>query len=191
MNQFTLLASARASLAQARKTRLSAGVVASDASHGSAERALPADERARAFGNLSRRKLPYLDTTSTAPKPSNCETGPTPSGKRAHARRPGSSAVFDHEYTLVAHPRFRAQLSYRREGAELGAATVRLDYRRDDEWTEDRVAVDLPESVDGSTVEWRGLRLALYRDGERVGGDTGSDARTSSDAESESERAGS
>ncbi|WP_135829328.1 HVO_2922 family protein [Halorussus halobius] len=76
--------------------------------------------------------------------------------------------MFDHEYTLVAHPRLRARVSYRREGNELGAATVRLDYRRDDGWTEAGTAVDLPEPADEATVDWRGFRVALYRDGEPV-----------------------
>ncbi|WP_232820623.1 HVO_2922 family protein [Halorussus litoreus] len=76
--------------------------------------------------------------------------------------------MFDHEYTLVGHPRLRARVSYRREGDDLGAATVRLDFRRDDDWTEEGLAVELPEHPAESGVEWRGFRIALYRDGEQV-----------------------
>jgi uncharacterized protein YegP (UPF0339 family) len=77
--------------------------------------------------------------------------------------------MFDNEYTLVVHPRLRARLSYRSEDGELAVATVRLDYRReDDEWTEAETAVELPEHPEESGIEWQGLHLSLYRDGERV-----------------------
>jgi uncharacterized protein YegP (UPF0339 family) len=77
--------------------------------------------------------------------------------------------MFDNEYTLVVHPRLRARLSYRSEDGELAVATVRLDYRReDDEWTEAGTAVELPEHPEESGIEWQGLHLSLYRDGERV-----------------------
>lgn len=76
--------------------------------------------------------------------------------------------MFDREYTLVVHPRLRAQVSYRGEDG-IDAATVRLDYRRDEEWTEAGTAVELPEAPEAGT-EWRGLHVSLFRDGERVVG---------------------
>ncbi|MFC4449346.1 HVO_2922 family protein [Halorussus aquaticus] len=76
--------------------------------------------------------------------------------------------MFDHDYTLVAHPRLRAELSYRSDDGDLAAATVRLDYRRDELWTDDGTAVSLPEETEVSGVEWQGLSISLYRDGERV-----------------------
>ncbi|UPV99148.1 YegP family protein [Halorussus gelatinilyticus] len=76
--------------------------------------------------------------------------------------------MFDHEYTLVAHPRLRARLSYRSDDADLAAATVELDYRRDETWTEEGTAVEPPESPETDGVEWQGLSISLYRDGERV-----------------------
>jgi uncharacterized protein YegP (UPF0339 family) len=76
--------------------------------------------------------------------------------------------MFDHEYTLVVHPRLRARLSYRNDDGSLAAATVRLDYRRDDEeWTEAETAVEVPERPEEG-IEWKGLHLSVYRDGERV-----------------------
>ena len=76
--------------------------------------------------------------------------------------------MFDHEYTLVVHPRLRARLSYRNDDGDLAAATVRLDYRRDDEeWTEAETAVAVPERPEEG-IEWKGLRLSVYRDGEPV-----------------------
>lgn len=76
--------------------------------------------------------------------------------------------MFDHDYTLVAHPRVRARLSYRTEDGDLSAATVGLDYRPGGEWTETGPAVELPESPEGAGVEWQGFRVALYRDGEEL-----------------------
>jgi uncharacterized protein YegP (UPF0339 family) len=77
--------------------------------------------------------------------------------------------MFDHEYTLVVHPRLRARLSYRRDDDDLAAATVRFDYRRDDqEWTEAGTAVELPDHPEESGIEWQGLHVSVYRDGERV-----------------------
>jgi uncharacterized protein YegP (UPF0339 family) len=77
--------------------------------------------------------------------------------------------MFDHEYTLVVHPRLRARLSYRNDDGDLSAATLRLDYRRDDgEWTERGTAVELPEHPEETGIEWQGLHLSVYRDGERV-----------------------
>ncbi|UPV73084.1 YegP family protein [Halorussus limi] len=76
--------------------------------------------------------------------------------------------MFDHEYTLVAHPRLRARLSYRSDDAELAAATAEIDYRRDETWTEEGTAVEPPEPPETDGVEWRGLSISLYRDGERV-----------------------
>ncbi|WP_321111599.1 HVO_2922 family protein [Halorussus salinisoli] len=76
--------------------------------------------------------------------------------------------MFDHEYTLVAHPRLRARLSYRSDDGDLAAATVRLDYRRDETWTEEGTAVPLPEHPEDAGIEWQGLSISLYRDDERV-----------------------
>ena len=75
--------------------------------------------------------------------------------------------MFNREYTLVVHPRLRAKLSYRRDDGGLSAATVRMDYRGSGEWTEAGTAVDLPEPPEAG-LEWRGLRLSVYRDGERI-----------------------
>lgn len=76
--------------------------------------------------------------------------------------------MFDHEYTLVAHPRLRARLSYRSADGDLAAATIRLDYRSDDAWTEEGTAVNLPEHPEEAGVEWQGFSILLYRDGDRV-----------------------
>ena len=78
-------------------------------------------------------------------------------------------AMFDHEYTLVAHPRLRARLSYRRDdGGDLAAASVGLDYRRDGMWTEAGSTVAAPDPPETGGVEWQGLSISLYRDGERL-----------------------
>ncbi|WP_135851814.1 HVO_2922 family protein [Halorussus salinus] len=76
--------------------------------------------------------------------------------------------MFDHEYLLVAHPRLRARLSYRRDDGDgdLTAASVGLDYRRDGTWTEDGAAVAAPDPPETGGVEWQGLSISLYRDGE-------------------------
>lgn len=76
--------------------------------------------------------------------------------------------MFDHEYTLVAHPRLRAQLSYQSDDGDLAAATIQFDYRRDEIWTEESAAVELPEHPDEAGIEWQGLSVSLYRDGERL-----------------------
>ncbi len=76
--------------------------------------------------------------------------------------------MFDHEYTLVAHPRLRARLSYRRDGDDLAAASVGLDYRRDGTWTEAGPVVAAPQPPETGGVEWQGLSISLYRDGERL-----------------------
>jgi uncharacterized protein YegP (UPF0339 family) len=75
--------------------------------------------------------------------------------------------MFDHEYTLVAHPSLRARLSYRSDDGDLAAASAGFDYRRDEVWTEDGTAVESPEPPEAG-VEWQGLSISLYRDGERV-----------------------
>ncbi|WP_276300297.1 HVO_2922 family protein [Halorussus lipolyticus] len=79
--------------------------------------------------------------------------------------------MFDHEYTLVAHPRLRARLSYRSDEGDLAAASVEFDYRRDEIWTEEETGVALPDDTDHpdeADVEWQGLSISLYRDGERL-----------------------
>ncbi|WP_435179926.1 HVO_2922 family protein [Halorussus sp. AFM4] len=76
--------------------------------------------------------------------------------------------MFDHEYTLVAHPRLRASLSYRSEEGDLAAASVGVDYRRDETWTEAGTTVEAPDGAEAGGVEWQGLTVSLYRDGERV-----------------------
>ncbi|WP_135825505.1 HVO_2922 family protein [Halorussus ruber] len=82
--------------------------------------------------------------------------------------------MFDHEYTLVAHPRLRARLSYRSDDGDLAAASVEFDYRRDERWTEEGTAVEVPTRADSAErpekadIEWQDLSISLYRDGERV-----------------------
>ncbi|USZ69097.1 YegP family protein [Halorussus salilacus] len=76
--------------------------------------------------------------------------------------------MLDREYTLVAHPRLRARLSYRTADGDLTAATLQFDYRPEGEWTETGPAVDLPEHPEDAGVEWQGFDIALYRDGEAV-----------------------
>jgi uncharacterized protein YegP (UPF0339 family) len=77
-------------------------------------------------------------------------------------------SMFDHEYTLVAHPRLRVRLSYRSDDGDLAAATVEFDYRHDEIWTEEAAAVELPEHPDEAGISWQGLSVSLYRDGERL-----------------------
>ena len=76
--------------------------------------------------------------------------------------------MFDREYTLVAHPRVRMRVAYRSRDGETAALSCSFDYRSDGRWTEEGTAVSLPEHPEEAGVEWQGLRLALYRDGERV-----------------------
>ncbi len=82
--------------------------------------------------------------------------------------------MFDHEYTLVAHPRIRLRAAYRRaEDSEatdtpLTALSCCFDYRADGRWTEAGTTVGLPEHPEEAGVEWQGFHVALYRDDEEV-----------------------
>ena len=86
--------------------------------------------------------------------------------------------MFDHEYTLAAHPTARLRVAYRRSAGDedggteddgpLSALSCCFDYRADGQWTEAGTTVGLPEHPEDAGVEWQGLHVALYRDDERV-----------------------
>lgn len=72
----------------------------------------------------------------------------------------------DHDYAVVARPYVRVRVRADTTERGLDALSVTIDY--------DRSGVNPPgEATDapvgsGRDVEWRGLELAVYRDGERV-----------------------
>jgi len=76
--------------------------------------------------------------------------------------------MFDREYTLVAHPRLGVRVAYRTDDGDLAAASVEIDYRGDGDATAAEPAAVLSDPADGADASWRGLDLALYRDGDRV-----------------------
>lgn len=70
----------------------------------------------------------------------------------------------DSEYVVVLHPRARVRFAYSADDGEVAGFSATVEYRRDGGWE----GATQFEGVPTADVERDGLRISVYRDGERL-----------------------